>query len=93
MHRLALRLGKTVHELKNTIGGVRELISWMAYLQIEPPERTAWERTAMGCLVAARIAGDKKSTLKSFMPDYDPPQSVDDQKDALKAAFMMGTKK
>lgn len=90
MHRLAFYLGKTVHELTHTIGGVREVISWMAYLQLEPPEKVRWEQAAMQCLTAVRIAGDSKSKLTTFMPDYSDPQTVEDQKLALRAAFMMG---
>ncbi len=81
-------MGKTVAELNHSLGSRRELAAWIAYLELEPPEKSSWDRTAMACLVAARIAGDKKATLKSFMPNFDPPQSVDEQRDALRAAFM-----
>ena len=41
----------------------------------------------MGCLVAARIAGDKKAALKSFMPDFSEPQTAEEQRAAMMAAF------
>lgn len=90
MHRLALLLGKTVHELHADLGGVREVASWIAYLQLEPPGKTGWEQAAMQCLVAARIAGDKQAKLSNFMPSFEVAQSPEEQRDALKAAFMGG---
>lgn len=71
LHRLAFRLGKTVGELRRELTGT-QLADWMAYFELEPPEKTGWQQSAMICLTAARIAGDKRTNLEDFMPAYAP---------------------
>lgn len=83
MQRLAFLLRKTVPELLATLGGTRELARWMAYFELEPPDKPAWERTAMQCLVTAKMAGDKTSNLGTFMPAY--PERVQSQKEQIAA--------
>ena len=60
----------------------------MAYFELEPPDKPAWERTAMQCLVTAQMGGAKNLSLASFMPAYpERVQSPKDQIAAMKAAF------
>ena len=46
----------------------REFAAWLAYLELEPPDAEDWRRTALVCLNARQIAGDKQARLEHFMP-------------------------
>ena len=66
-------LGKTVPELRLTLGGITEYANWQAYLDLYPPEKTGWEMSAMLAVNQRRCVGDKRSKMHDFMPDYDDP--------------------
>lgn len=65
--RLALKLGKTVHELLSTISG-NELAEWMAYEQIEPfgPLVEDW-RAGQVCATVANV--QRRQETPAFKAD------------------------
>lgn len=84
----------TVARLETEIGDTRELAGWMAYLEMEPPGGEGWHQAAMLALNARRIAGDKKSKLRDFLPQ--PPKSVESpasMEAKLRAMFGAGPRK
>jgi hypothetical protein len=60
----------------------------MAYFDLEPPHQEAWHQVAMLALNARRIAGDKKSKLRDFLPAPPPKvESPDDMAKKLRSMF------
>ena len=43
----------------------------MAYLQLEPPEKEDWYRTARTCLTIAQSVGAKNPKMENFMPSFE----------------------
>jgi hypothetical protein len=68
--RLALALGRTVAELRQTVSST-ELTYWIAFNQIEPlPEHRADVRNAIVAYTIARSMGSKGSTPEDFLPQF-----------------------
>ena len=82
MFRLALTLGKTVGELSRELTA-REFASWLAYFEIDPPDKRDDERMAMTCATIAQCAGNKV-TPDDFLGRKEP-QTIDDQIAILKS--------
>lgn len=70
---LALRLGGTVAELKRRMA-YREFVAWRAFHARSPLDdsRTADLPAARIADAVMRAAGNKKSTIRSHMPDFKP---------------------
>jgi len=64
-------LGMTVERLDAEIGGVSGYVRWMAYFELEPPEHSAWERSASIAYTVYRMQGGKKLNREDFMPQYE----------------------
>jgi len=52
LFRIAYRLGMTVNQFLENVAGPDEISEWMAFFELEDPERAAWQRTS---LLAANI--------------------------------------
>jgi hypothetical protein len=68
--RLALALGRTVAELRQTVSST-ELTYWVAFNQLEPlPEHRADVRNAIVGYTIARSMGSRGCTPEDFLPQF-----------------------
>lgn len=76
MLRLCFILGKSESELwaSTPASGIARML---AYLDIEPPERIAWEQTAMIAATVAQCAGVKNVNLEQFMPRFEKVEQTE----------------
>lgn len=88
-YRLAFHFNRPVSELRISM---REFLTWLAYLDIEPPERAADVRNASLQATIMNMSGrslrDKKYVTPSeLLGEAEPeqPQSVEQQKAMLKS--------
>ena len=66
MFRLALKLGKTVKELGDSLD-VKEFAEWVAFWTCEP-WGDDWRQTGSICCTTALVNGNKFSKPEDFMP-------------------------
>ena len=80
LFRLALLLGKTISELNMSW---REFTYWQAYLNIEPPDKGAKERTAALLAQITNMSGRSLSGKKTVKPsdflDKPKQQTMEEQ--------------
>jgi hypothetical protein len=93
MFSLALRLGRTVSELLDTIDAA-ELQEWFAFYELDPWTTDRQDaHAAMICSTIARVNGADLPP-SAFMPEYGPepePKSDEELRDiAFKLNAMMG---
>lgn len=70
MHRLALALGRTVAELKDTLSS-SEMSNWIEYYKLEP--WGAWRDNWHASILASIMSGSDDAKMEDYMYRYVEP--------------------